>query len=149
MLSGPFPSSLGRLVKLYRLFLGYNNFDPYELPAAISSLPLRDVDLQSTNLRGSLRNLEGLSQLRKLQVGYNQINSTLPDWLGRRNFTGFAIPSAGLFGSIPAELLRQPSLQSLDLSGNRLVGTLPDFPRKSELLTFDVSRNQVRNQSFC
>ncbi|XP_044505028.1 LRR receptor-like serine/threonine-protein kinase RPK2 [Mangifera indica] len=101
MLNGYLPYSFSGLKKLRVLNLGFNRIAG-EIPASFSDL----VSLEVLNLAG------------------NQVNGTVHAFLGR--LRGVYLSFNNLGGSLPSEIGEKcENLQHLDLSGNYLVGEIP------------------------
>ena len=72
----------------------------------------------------------------------------LDQWLGVKvdgngNVTELALPDNNLSGTLPAELGSLISLNALDLSENRLSGTLPDLSTLTILTSLNLGDNQL------
>ena len=80
----------------------------------------------------------------------NWLSTTEPldDWFGVEadssgNVTKLELPGNNLNGSLLATLGSLTSLNTLDLSDNRLSGTIPDFTSVTSLATLDLGDNQL------
>ena len=62
---------------------------------------------------------------------------------GNGNVTELALPGNNLSGTLPAELGSLTSLNALDLSENRLSGTLPDLSTLTILTSLNLGDNQL------
>ncbi|KAK9058832.1 hypothetical protein SSX86_023675 [Deinandra increscens subsp. villosa] len=88
---------------------------------------LETLDMTSTGLKGGIpSSFRNLSRLRQVYLQQNNLDQDLP----------------GLFNNLPVR-----SLEVLDLSGNRLSGSLPDFTTFSALTKLHLARNRL-NGSF-
>ena len=72
----------------------------------------------------------------------------LDQWVGVKvdgngNVTELALPDNNLSGTLPAELGSLISLNALDLSENRLSGTIPDLSSLTSLTTLNFGDNQL------
>ncbi|KAK9073474.1 hypothetical protein SSX86_007798 [Deinandra increscens subsp. villosa] len=88
---------------------------------------LKTLDLMNNGLKGDIpSSFRNLSRLRELHLSGNNMDQDLPS----------------LFDNLPVR-----SLQVLDLYGNQLSGSLPDFTTFSALTELHLARNQL-NGSF-
>ncbi|KAM2984019.1 hypothetical protein FF2_009878 [Malus domestica] len=99
--------------------------------AISSSLPnLRVLSLSACNLSGpidsSLLKLQSLSVVR---IENNNLSTQVPEFFSKfKNLTSLLLMNSGLYGTFPEKIFLVPTLQSIDLSGNRqLQGSLPEF----------------------
>ncbi|KAL7527626.1 hypothetical protein ACHAXR_002053, partial [Thalassiosira sp. AJA248-18] len=88
--------------------------------------------LSDNMIQGTLPPLENLNELRRLNMGSNSLNGTLPDFptafpnLQELDLSTQAQGNgSGLSGGISARLSNLPFLTTLDLAGNELTGPLP------------------------
>jgi uncharacterized repeat protein (TIGR03803 family) len=135
------------------------------------SLNLKTLDLSANNLSGGIPlDLHGMVQLETLDLSQNNLSSTIN--LGimsqlttldlSENALGGSLTNIGLFpllqtmelwgnhisGTIPINSgfflgLSENTLQQLDMSDNDLDGTIPDFGPFSHLVGLDLSGNQL------
>ncbi|XP_043814031.1 receptor-like protein EIX1 [Manihot esculenta] len=155
---GKLPPSIGNLTSLTHLALPGNSIEG-NIPNSIFKLcSLEYLDLSYNNLTGSLpEHLEGtkyylyespLPHLQNLVLTRTRLVGILPNWLGQlQNLVQLNLDSNFFHGSVPAAFgtlrhLAISNLSILDVSSNRLTGTLPDSLGKlSELSFLDVSSN--------
>ena len=126
-LSGPLPSSLGRLSSLEWLTLGSNELSG-PLPSWLGDLSnLKGLSLNRNALSGPLPSSLGrLSSLESLSIESNELSGPLPSSLGDLSrLRGLYLAENGLSGPLPSSLGRLSSLESLDLAENRLSGPIP------------------------
>ncbi|URD85549.1 LRR receptor-like serine threonine-protein kinase, partial [Musa troglodytarum] len=124
----------------------------------LNALPhIQEIELSSCDLGTFPRSLShvNFTSLTTLDLGYNDINSTIPDWLGNiKNLKSLDLSSNSLCGSVPASignlsLLQHLVLYSNDLNGNlspRITNTMPS------LQWFDLSMNNMSGEipfSYC
>ncbi|XP_024025996.1 receptor-like protein 9DC3 [Morus notabilis] len=130
LLNGTIPSWLYSLLSLQDLYLSYNQFTG-RIGSTFQQVNLRSLDVSSNNLSGIIH-LEQFSRLKKLEslslsfnsLSVDSINSTtyvLPNTLWRLelsscNITGF-----------PYSLRSLENLEFLDLSNNRIDGSVPQW----------------------
>ncbi|KAM5577285.1 hypothetical protein ABKV19_007900 [Rosa sericea] len=122
-LSGPIPSSMGRLHNLQGLFMYDNTLQGY-IPDELCQLEnLFEFDLGGNQLSGSVPSCLGnlTASLRLLSLLSNLLNST-----------------------IPSSLWRLTDILQLDLSSNSLIGPLSGAVGNLKVATYiDVSYNQL------
>ncbi|XP_062005625.1 receptor-like protein 7 [Rosa rugosa] len=101
--------------------------------AISSSLPnLRVLSLSSCNLSGpidtSILKLQSLSEIR---IESNNLSTAVPAFLSNfTNLTSLRLMNSGLHGTFPEKIFQVPTLQIIDLIGNKeLRGSLPDFSK--------------------
>ncbi|XP_021280908.1 probable leucine-rich repeat receptor-like protein kinase At1g35710 [Herrania umbratica] len=125
-LLGSIPLKLGNLKSLMTLDLS-NNFLDGSIPSTLFQLSnLVTIDLSYNKLVGQLTNLNRLTKLEKLLLGFNRINGSIPSKIGDlKTLLALSIHSNFLEGSIPEEIGNLKALVSLDLSQNQLSGPIP------------------------
>ncbi len=90
-----------------------------------------ELHLNDNGLAGSLPfELAGLTNLERLNLGFNELTGLVPRWLGSLSYLRNLDLSGqwetpGLSGPIPAELGGLANLASLNLARNALTGTIP------------------------
>jgi len=149
-LQGPLPE-LPPLLRTLRV--GGNELSG-ELPADLSGKEnLRVIDVADNRLSGPLP-LSLPPEVRALRLGWNNFHGTIPhaSWfpdvtgLGTNLLQELRLPGNLLTGTIPSRLALLPNLWGLDLSGNRLGGSLTPYAElitRNSLLEFDVSDNEL------
>ena len=132
-LEGEIPKSLRDLCNLQTLFLTSNNLTGLLEKdfLACSNNTLEVLDLSYNQLKGSFPDFSGFSQLRVLYLDSNQLKGTLPESIGQlAQVEVLSIPSNSLQGTVSANhLFGLSKLFYLDLSFNSL--------------TFNISLEQV------
>ncbi|KAK7295346.1 hypothetical protein RJT34_18253 [Clitoria ternatea] len=126
-IQGSIPSDLGFLKKLVTLDLSQNIING-TLPISLTNLTkLERLDISNNQLSGSLpSNLHVLTNLRELQLLNNLISGNLVSFpVG--NLTAINLSQNLICGEIPSRLGVEclPHLNILDLSFNKLIGTVP------------------------
>eukprot|EP00253_Pinus_taeda_P032763 PITA_32763 len=133
-LSGVVPMELGKLTKLQRLRLSYNQLisgSSTSLPiltALINCTSLRELVLYSNNLTGRLSS--SIGQLSKtmsmLDLGFNDVTGEIPPHIGNlTSLTYLNLEKNHFSGAIPFSLNRLQRLERLYLSFNNLDGNIP------------------------
>ncbi|TYJ12134.1 hypothetical protein E1A91_A11G327800v1 [Gossypium mustelinum] len=166
--SGSVPTWIGdKLSKLEILSLRSNNFEGH-IPQKICQLQsLRILDLGNNNISGSIPKC--FSNLSAMANKSNQ-NSYMFQWsITRTNLfcmrillvlkgrvdeysttlglvTSMCLLTNRLIGAIPKELGSLVELQSLNLSGNLLIGNRPNEIGNMELESLDLSMNQLNGE---
>ncbi|PWA79139.1 leucine-rich repeat protein kinase family protein [Artemisia annua] len=121
-LSGPVPSNINRLTRLFEMFLSNNQ------------------------LTGPVPNLSGLNAINYLDMSNNNFSpSPVPSWFSTlQSLTTLNMVETNLVGQLPSALFDIPQLQNVDLSGNRLNGTLNISPTHSnQLQQVNLQNNQI------
>ncbi|XVF23560.1 hypothetical protein REPUB_Repub13aG0049100 [Reevesia pubescens] len=108
------------------LDLSWNPFDNYSAARWIFHLKtLTHLNLQGSNLQGLMDGVQNLTSLRRLDIAYNQLNSSLPPWLYRMSHLQVLnLCSCNLQGTISSAIGNLSSIISLDLSFNELDGRI-------------------------
>eukprot|EP00775_Hariotina_reticulata_P002698 gene2698-2998_t len=153
-LKGGVPAGLSRLKKLSWLALDGNQLTG-TVPTQLLVLPqLEHFDLQGNQLSGLLQEPAGMavvaqrqagvSQINKVLLGDNQIVGSLPSFLAALPVVVLDLSSNRLTGSLPASLGSNLVMQDLHLQGNKLSGSLPPalFGGNS-LAIIDLSNNTI------
>ncbi|CAH8301143.1 unnamed protein product [Eruca vesicaria subsp. sativa] len=148
-LAGRLPLCLGSLNKLQVLDLSLNQLSG-TIPSSFSSLEsLEYLSLSDNNFRGlfSLSFLANLTKLKVLKLSSTSDKVqvvTESTWLPKFQLSIASLPSCGL-KKIPNFLMYQKKLLLLDLSSNRIPGTIPTWllANNSELEVL-----QLQNNSF-
>ncbi|URD85546.1 LRR receptor-like serine threonine-protein kinase, partial [Musa troglodytarum] len=95
----------------------------------LNALPhIQEIELSSCDLGTFPRSLShvNFTSLTTLDLGYNDINSTIPDWLGNiKNLKSLDLSSNSLWNLSPRITNTMPSLQWFDLSMNNMSGEIP------------------------
>lgn len=129
---GPVPTTLWGLSSLRRLGLGGNDFAAASIPSTISALTgLQYLSFCSSNRVGAVpSSLSLLSRLSHLDLAGNSFGGRLPKVLCKlTNLVSLDLSQSSFSGSIPRECsaLSGSRLQSLQLQGNKLTGTLDNL----------------------
>ncbi|CAK9157070.1 unnamed protein product [Ilex paraguariensis] len=168
-LSGSLPTSLGSLSSLEELNLDNNNLQG-TIPLSLNGLQnLKRLEFQSNKLTGVFPELSQLSNLYLIDASDNAISGELPATFPASIFE-ISMRNNQLEGNIPASVTNLMYLQVMDLSYNRLSGSVPsglfthpsleqltlsnnqfgsiEAPAnsvlQSPLISVDLSNNQIR-----
>ncbi|KAI5075617.1 hypothetical protein GOP47_0009693 [Adiantum capillus-veneris] len=146
-ISGPIPASIAKCNAL-QLFDAHNNLLNDSIPMQLSSLSnLQSLDFSFNHLSGSLPpTLGSLAELTKLNVQSNSLSGLIPPGLGScKKLTSLDLSSNSFFGPIPSSLGQISTLSVyLNLSCNTLSGTIPDeFAQLFTLADLDISHNKL------
>ena len=107
---------------------------------------VQGLEMEGRGLTGRLSpQLGGLSELRILRLGINQLSGAIPAALGAlRNLQTLHLDRNDLTGAIPVELGSLRNLSSLQLSDNQLTGPIPvELGALSSLQTLRLDGNQL------
>ncbi|XP_030967701.1 probable leucine-rich repeat receptor-like serine/threonine-protein kinase At3g14840 [Quercus lobata] len=153
LFSGMVPLELGKLVNLENLILSANNFSG-ELPVALTNLTkLTELRISSNNFTGRIPDFfRSWKQLQKLEIQASGFEGPIPssisilsnltelrisDLVGEgskfpnlssmRRMWRLMLRSCNITGSIPPYISNMKMIQILDLSFNRLEGSVPDL----------------------
>ncbi|CAN6715523.1 unnamed protein product [Malus baccata var. baccata] len=118
--------------------------------AISSSLPkLRALSLSNCNLSGPIdSSLLKLHSLSVIRLDYNDFCIQVPEFFSKfLNLTSLHLrrsglygTGSGLYGTFPEKIFQVPTLQTIDLSGNKqLQGSLPEFPKNASLRSLVLS----------
>ncbi|XP_024923187.3 probable LRR receptor-like serine/threonine-protein kinase At1g07650 isoform X2 [Ziziphus jujuba] len=166
LFSGTIPPEFGKLVNLETLFLSANNLTG-ELPNTLRNLTKLLVLISSNNFTGripdffqswkSLEKLEMqasgfegpipsslsiLNNLTELRISdLNGESSDFPDLENMKDMQILMLRSCNIKGSFPEYISTMRSLRNLDLSFNRLEGTIQNFADLVQLDTIYLTSN--------
>ncbi|CBI39439.3 unnamed protein product, partial [Vitis vinifera] len=146
-LEGPIPSALLRCTTLSNLNLSSNQFSAGDFPQWIGSMSsVEYVDFSGNGFTGSLpASMGNLKSLQFLSLSDNRLTGSIPGSLFYcPKLSVIRLRGNGFSGSIP-EGLFDLGLDEVDLSGNELEGPIP--PGSSRLFeslhSLDLSRNKL------
>ncbi|XP_022722193.1 probable inactive leucine-rich repeat receptor kinase XIAO [Durio zibethinus] len=119
------------------LMIFFTNFGG-KLPETIGNLKfLTTLDLRFCNFFGQIPlSIANLTNLVELKLGYNNFSGLIPPFhrLGVPNLSYLDFTWNHLSGSIPSSLFTLPSLHTLLLWRNQLIGEIGEFPNASSSL---------------
>ncbi|KAJ7973681.1 Receptor-like protein kinase [Quillaja saponaria] len=108
---------------------------------------LRTISFMDNSFEGSLPDLSKLASLKSIYLSNNRFSGEIPPqtfqgmqwlkkiYLARNQFTG----------AIPSSLTSLPKLLELRLEGNQFIGRIPDFQQKT-LQSINVSNNKLEGE---
>ena len=123
--SGNIPRNFGELVKLSALLLA-NNLLTGPLPRELgNATSLKTLDASSNSLSSSIPLQVWKMNLKTLRLNRNAISGTIP--IIMPSLQQLMLGSNSLQGRLPETLINHTRLVMLHLSGNKLIGTLPNY----------------------
>ncbi|XP_074293751.1 uncharacterized protein LOC141620901 [Silene latifolia] len=132
--------NLGNLTELTIINLSKNKFRG-PIPESITKLnKLTSLTLSDNFFTGSLpTGIRRLKRLEELDISRNKLTGLIPTWITNfRSLHSLKMANNGFSGRIP-DIAGLWQLNTLDLSGNQLFGTLPQLP--ISLRTVSLSHN--------
>ncbi|KAM0043448.1 putative non-specific serine/threonine protein kinase [Helianthus debilis subsp. tardiflorus] len=151
LLNGMIPVSIGRLSKLVLLDLPNNSLEGLVLETHFATLSmLKRLDITSNNKLIFNISQEWIPpfQLRSFQLGSCKIANGFPQWLQTQwKLEKLMMSNASLQGCLPTWLRKMPLIYYLDLSCNKLSGTLTNLPI-NKYSRYLVLRENFFNGSF-
>ncbi|GMI77111.1 hypothetical protein like AT1G34420 [Hibiscus trionum] len=141
--NGPVPSRLGKSKLLERLELSVNNFTG-KIPSEIGEYRnLVMIDLSGNKINGTIPESVGnLINLEILILSSNQLSGAIPAGLLVITKLQRFSANQNMFVTLPSNISN--SLKILDLSYNKITGTIPpEFLSPSSLQTVDLSYNML------
>ncbi|KAE8703178.1 putative LRR receptor-like serine/threonine-protein kinase [Hibiscus syriacus] len=149
-LSGYLPSNFSNLPALRVLQLDNNNFNGSDIPASYGNFSvLVKLNLRNCNLRGAVPDLSRIQRLSYLDLSQNHLSGPIPSNKLSDNMTTIDLSDNQLNGSIPESFSDLPSLQTLSLQNNFLIGPVPTNIWQN--VSFNASGRlmlDLRNNSF-
>lgn len=128
-LTGPLPEEVGKLRYLQILDLSSNSFVGIIPPAINNCTRLRRLVLNNNNFSGPVPQGMGnsLPSLQQLDLSSNLLNESIPPDLGNLSHlqSTLNLSNNSLTGSVPASLGNLPEKVSIDLTYNKLTGSIP------------------------
>ncbi|XP_015057835.1 probable leucine-rich repeat receptor-like protein kinase At5g49770 [Solanum pennellii] len=145
-LTGKIPSSLGLVQTLEVVRLDRNSLDG-TIPSTLKSLTLMsELFLSNNKFTGPLPNLAGMNALNYLDMSNNTFSSAdFPQWFSSlQSLTTLVMENAQLQGEIPPTLFSLFQLQTVNLRGNKINGTLNIASNYSgQLKLIDLQNNSI------
>ncbi|EOA29864.1 hypothetical protein CARUB_v10012961mg [Capsella rubella] len=125
-------SSLFELHHLTYLDLGFNNFTAFSLPYEFGNLnKLEVLDVSSNSFFGQVPpTISNLTQLTELYLPINDFTGSLPLVQNLTKLSNLDLRDNHFSGTIPSSLFTMPLLSYIDLSRNKLNGSI-EVPNSS------------------
>ncbi|XP_059310615.1 receptor-like protein 50 [Lycium ferocissimum] len=144
--SGTLPKSLGNLRRLTHLDLLTCSFTGH-VPSSIENLTqLIYLDFFLNHFSGSIPSFRQSKNLSIMTFSHNNFSGEIPSshWVGLENLIALDLSNNSLAGLIPASLFSLPSLEMLDLTGNKFTGQITE-PQKvtSPLIQLYLAGNNL------
>ena len=144
-IEGTIPTELGFIQQLETLNLSGNRL-AMSVPRALLDLPnLVDVNLQGNELKGTVPVFVS-KHMESLVLSENHLTGELPDKMSSHNpsLVVLDLSKNKLTGTLPPSLVNLSALVRLDLSFNRLHGVLPfDIGKMKELRFLVINNNAL------
>lgn len=145
-LSGSFPSALLDIPTLTWVALGYNQFTGDTPSFTNAKCNMSYLHLGFTHFSGPMPDLSSQTNLSTLIFwGTNFTSGPIPSWLsGLVALQNLNLNACGLTGEIPS-FFGQMGLTNLELAGNQLTGNIPaELTHCSNLTAIDLSNNKLQ-----
>ena len=98
--------------------------------------------LENNGLRGSIPDLNALTNLWELSLYYNDLTGPVPDLSGLSNLRSLSLHHNRLTGPIP-DLSALTNLKSLSLDYNHFSGPIPDLSALTSLISLSLRDNRI------
>nr|GMD65766.1 LRR receptor-like serine/threonine-protein kinase [Ipomoea batatas] len=140
---------------LYLLKLSNNKFQGQIFPGAIHTFELAVLQLDNNNFVGKIPDsLSTLSFcLETLDLSNNHLHGELPKWIGNMTYLlHLSVYSNQLEGPFPTQFCMLEDIQLLDISDNKLSGSIPSCFNPETITHFYLSNNWFGGQltdPFC
>lgn len=145
-LTGKIPPTLGLVQTLEVVRLDRNSLDG-SIPSTLKNLTLtNELFLSNNKFTGPLPDLTGMNALNYLDMSNNTFTSAdFPQWFATlQSLTTLVMENSQLQGEIPPTLFSLFQLQSVNLRGNKINGTLNIASNYSnELKLIDLQNNSI------
>ncbi|XP_050290652.1 probable LRR receptor-like serine/threonine-protein kinase At1g07650 isoform X3 [Quercus robur] len=128
-LTGELPDTLTNLNKLTEFRISSNNFTGRIPDIFRTWKQLQKLEIQASGLEGPIPpSISALSNLNELRISdlFGE-GSKFPSLHGMTNMSRLLLRSCNIYGPIPPNISDLKQLQILDLSFNKLEGTVPDL----------------------
>jgi Leucine-rich repeat (LRR) protein len=144
-LTGSFPSTIQKLTSLKKIDFHGNSFTG-SLPDWIGDLSqLTYLNVDGSHLTGRLPDLARLSLLETVNLGYNDIRDDVAKLAPLKGVKNLIVANNTFYGDLSSDLLFSwPLIETLDMSGNIIGGTLPgNLFYMEHLEIIDLSGNNI------
>lgn len=143
--SAVLPAGLSVLNRSLELFDGSFGGFSGSIPGELVLLTrLRFLNLEANELDSTIPDFSSLTGLTELRLKANRLVGSLPPL--PRSLLSFSAPDNELVGTVPSAYGSLPNIVDIELWGNRLSGTLPNFSSATSLQYLDVSDNAIEGQ---
>jgi Leucine-rich repeat (LRR) protein len=139
------PDWIGKWTNLKYLALGSNLLEG-KLPDSLFSLTnLVEISLSNNELTGKLDDFADMPRLHRLFVGGNPFENEMDEnFLAGSKIKQLDLGNTKLKGKIPTHFFSAESnFEIIDLHGNVIEGTLPDFEDNERLLFLSLYNNKI------
>ena len=128
-LSGTIPSSIGSILSLTYVSLGFNNIDGTIPPQLFHLTKLGFLGLSGNFISGTISSEIGLlSHITQLSLYQNNLNGTVPSEIGKlTRMSVLALARNKLTGRLPSTLQKLSYLYVVTFGTNSFTGTIPTF----------------------
>ncbi|XP_040366478.1 probable leucine-rich repeat receptor-like serine/threonine-protein kinase At3g14840 isoform X2 [Rosa chinensis] len=139
-LTGQLPVALTNMTKLKTLWIGSNNFTGKIPNYFLSWKELQTLEMQASGFEGPIPStLSVLSNMKYLVISdLSGESSVFPNLSNMKNMQTLMLRSCNITGSIPEYI---SNMTSLDLSFNRLKGSIPNLDKLLGLVTIYLTSN--------
>ncbi|KAF3567572.1 hypothetical protein DY000_02017244 [Brassica cretica] len=140
---GPLPDSLSNLTRLTSLYLSGNSFSG-SVPDSLGSMPaVEELLLDNNRLSGSVpASFNNLSSLKRLEIQLNNISGEFPDLSSLKNLNYLDASDNRISGRVPLSL--PGSVVQISMRNNLMEGTIPEsFRNLTSLEVVDLSHNKL------
>ncbi|KAG0582214.1 hypothetical protein KC19_3G043100 [Ceratodon purpureus] len=144
--SGPLPEVLSTVPQLTIIQLDYNPINA-GLPLSWTQIPsLIKLSLRNCSITGTAPELGAMSNLTFVDMSDNGLTGGLPSNISSKMIT-LAFSNNQLVGNVPPQYATLDAIQNLDLSNNKLNGSVPtfgtgaSFNNDSQMVVIDLQNN--------
>lgn len=135
-LTGGMPRGFSGMTNLEFLSMSDNHLSGPISPEILHLTELWGLDLSLNKLNGTIPEIDHFKYLEYLLLFYNNLSGTIPDWTDLPNLIFYGASYNNLTGPLPTGLYKSNNLETVQLSGNGLTGTILRDIHKLPKLTF-------------